>query len=563
MSLRKKKMLKTLIKKQLSELMSATLSSFNAKARKTGKKTSVGMIVLIAILFAYVIGVFSFMLIGSSLTICVPLVENGYAWFYFALPFGLNFVLSVFLGIFSSQSHLFNAKDNDLLLSMPIRPRDILASRIIVMMLPDYLMGLWIGGVFGGVYVSFYGIDPIRVLIFCLLVLAVPLLAVSIYSLVGWAVSAITARIKRKQLVTTFISIIFIVLYFWLYTRFMDAMTSLEENADMSAVFDSLASFANKIAAYLPPLKWIGSAVADRSAVNTLLSLVVTVVPFVVVLGLISRSFIGIVTDRRGAKKTRYHAGRSLKASSSARALYLRELKRTLNCSTYLMNAGIGTLMMIIFAIIITQTDTGEMMTLLTQEMPGIERIFPLCAALLICLISSTVMFTASSVSLEGKQLWIIRSLPIEAEKILLAKVALHMTFAVPASLIASGILCLVARPNAFELIPYFLLPLVFNLFAALFGLIINLRFPKLNWTNEVQPVKQGLASFLGMFVPGVAAFVVGGGALLLTASYMIVGDKPWITAVAMIVLTLLFALVCLILYKVLKKWGVRRFDAL
>ena len=561
--MRKKKMLKILIKKHLSELVSSTVANFNSKTAKKGKRTSVGMIVLIAVLFTYIIGVFSFMMVSSALMICVPLVENGYAWFYFALPFGMDIVITVFLGIFSSQGHLFNAKDNDLLLSMPIRPRDILASRIIVMMLPDYLIGILITGVFGGVYAWFYGVTFVGTLIFCLMMLTVPLLSVAIYSLVGWAVSAITARIKRKQLVTTAVSLAFLALYFYLYSGFMNAMTSFEESADMSVILGSLASVADKISTYLPPLKWIGAAVAEQSAVYTLLSLAVTVIPFVIVLTLISRSFIGIVTAKRGTKKTRYDAKRSIKATSAVKALYLRELGRTLNCSTYLMNAGIGALMTVIMAVFITQGDMGEMMASVSGILPGVERLLTLGAAFLICLVSSTVMFTASSVSLEGKQLWIIRSLPVESEKILLAKVALHMTFAAPASLIASGILCLIARPNALEAIPYFLLPIVFNLFAAFWGLVINLRFPKLVWTNEIQPVKQGLASLLGMFGSGIAAFVIVGGAFLITASFIGDSNKTWICAAAMTALTVVFALGCLILYKVLKKWGVRRFETL
>jgi hypothetical protein len=43
------------------------------------------------------------------------------------------------ISIFTAQAELFEAKDNDLLLSMPIKPRTILLSRIGIMIQYDYL----------------------------------------------------------------------------------------------------------------------------------------------------------------------------------------------------------------------------------------------------------------------------------------------------------------------------------------------------------------------------------------------------------------------------------------
>ncbi len=554
-------MLKILIKKQLAASFASMLTNRHSK---TAKKPSVGIVILVVFLFLYLAVALFMMMFGLATAICRPLVDNGYGWFYFAMPFGLCFLISVFFGIFSSQAQIFSAKDNELLLSMPIPPRDILASRLIMMMDTDYLIEIAVVAIFGGVYASVYGVTLVGTLTICLLTLVMPLLAVSIYSMLGWIVSLITARIKRKQLVSTVISVTFLILYFTAYSSFMNMITSMEEGAEVVELFEMLAPMADSFAKYLPPLTWIGNAIVGQSIIDLLLVLAVTIIPFAIVLWLISRSFIGIVTAKRGGKKAVYNANGSLKTATVGKALYFRELKRTLNCSIYLVNAGFGAIMLLVVAVLLTMNfDTNGMLAELGEEMQFIARAIPLGAALLICLISSTICFTASSVSLEGKYLWIVKSLPVDTEKLLLSKVAVHLTFALPASLIASGIVCIVARPTILEVVPYFLLPIAFNVFSALFGLLMNLRFPKLDWINEAQPVKQGLAAFLGMFVPFICLIIIGLGVAGVSLLLAVTLDAAWIVTVGMAFLVLAFAILSLVLYNILKKWGVRRFEKL
>ncbi len=554
-------MLKILIKKQLAAFLSSMVVGRGAKAKK---KPSVGIIILVAFLMLYLVGAMLMMMIGLSVSTCQHLVENGYGWFYFAMPFGICLLISVFFGIFSSQSQIFNAKDNELLLSMPIPPRDILISRLFMMMAPDYFIEMLVVAVFGVVYTMFYGATLVGTLILCLLVIVMPLLAVAIYSLLGWIISLITSRIKRKQLVSSVISVAFLILYFTAYSSFMETMTDIEEGSAVGSIIDVFAPFADKLAAYVPPLKWIGLSVAEHSAVYTLLTLAITLIPFAIVIWVLSRSFIGIVTSKRGGKKATYNAEGSVKTASVGKALYLRELKRTLNCSIYLINAGLGVIMVIIIAVMLaSQADMHGLRSIIETEMPALSGIVPLLAALLICLISTTVTFTSSSVSLEGRYLWIVKTLPIDTEKLLMSKVLMQLTFSVPSSLIASGIMCIVVRPSWVEIVPYFLLPIVFNVLAAIFGLIMNLRFPKFDWINEAQPVKQGLAAFLGMFVPMVVTIIVGVGVTAASAALAFVLGYSWILTLGMVALILIFAILTLIFYNVLKKWGVRRFERL
>ena len=48
----------------------------------------------------------------------------------------------IFGTVFTAKAQLFEAKDNELLLSLPVRPRDILASRMVSLLLWNLLFGV-------------------------------------------------------------------------------------------------------------------------------------------------------------------------------------------------------------------------------------------------------------------------------------------------------------------------------------------------------------------------------------------------------------------------------------
>ena len=95
--------------------------------------------VLIALLALYVIGslmgLFGVMFYGIN----KPLFSMGFGWLYFSIM-GLAVFIFCFVGsVFAAQAQLFNAKDNELLLSLPIRPSAILTGRLASLLLLEYL----------------------------------------------------------------------------------------------------------------------------------------------------------------------------------------------------------------------------------------------------------------------------------------------------------------------------------------------------------------------------------------------------------------------------------------
>src|SRR5699024_9310791 len=118
---------------------------FSSLFRSSGtKKMNMAMKVGIGLLAVYVIGCI-FMLFGMiGAASCLPLHQAGLDWFYFSLMGGISILLNIIGGIFASKTVLFDAKDNELLLSMPIPPFLILAGRMLSLLFLAYLWQIFV-----------------------------------------------------------------------------------------------------------------------------------------------------------------------------------------------------------------------------------------------------------------------------------------------------------------------------------------------------------------------------------------------------------------------------------
>ena len=137
-------MLKLLVKKQFLEMFRSFF--YNQKTQRA--RSAAGSIAFVAGYVLLMLGVIggSFGMLFSR--ICLPLATVGMAWLYFLLAGMLALLLGVFGSVFSTFSSLYQAKDNDLLLALPIPVRCILVSRLLAV----YLMGLMFGGAFNENY---------------------------------------------------------------------------------------------------------------------------------------------------------------------------------------------------------------------------------------------------------------------------------------------------------------------------------------------------------------------------------------------------------------------------
>ena len=127
-------MLKVLLKKQMMEVFRTYFYDAKKNRARSRSATILWMIFFVLVVVGVLGGLFTFL----ATSLCGGLVGSGVGWLYFIIFALLSICLGVFGSVFNTYAGLYLAKDNDLLLSMPIPVRDIMAARL----LNVYLLGL-------------------------------------------------------------------------------------------------------------------------------------------------------------------------------------------------------------------------------------------------------------------------------------------------------------------------------------------------------------------------------------------------------------------------------------
>ena len=112
--------------------------------------------------------------------------------------------------------------------------------------------------------------------------------------------------------------------------------------------------------------------------------------------------------------------------------------------------------------------------------------------------ILSMMPATSTSISMEGKEWWIIKSIPIKTKAVLDGKILLNLSLILPFFVVSEVLLTIALKPDFMELVWMIVIPVVLTLFGLVFGITVNLKMPVFNWENEVTVVKQSASSMLG-----------------------------------------------------------------
>ncbi len=496
------------------------MAAFGQIARGNSKKgtgTRKNSALMIGV-YIFVAAVFAFIFTMLATLIAPVLIAINADWFYFLLFIGIDVTLVFVFGVFETKSEIFECKDNELLLSMPIKPRDIVMSRIISVIIWNYiesalvfLPAIIVYAVYGGMIKGIIGA--------VILLLFIPLLPTALSCLVGYAVSVVASKFKRK----TFISVIFFVAFFAAY---MFGYSSLINGVDSMLL--NVEGFADS-AGRLAFLYAIGNAALLKPLPLVLLCFA-SLASAVGAIVLISLGFERIAFSNRGEKRIEYKEKRTSRRSVMF-SLTKKELSRFTSSATYIINSALGIVFMLIFAIYAAiKMEQLGVYAAMFSELLSIRRAInavELTAVALVSVLAVCASFSymsSCSLSLEGKSLWIIKSMPISGRTVLLSKVLSHLAVTTLPMLISSVIL-ICATGDVGRSWYYILVPQGVAVIGALVGILWNTAFPKFEFTNEAAVIKNSASVFLTMLTVMLvgAALAVMGIWLLMRVSFAIV----------------------------------------
>lgn len=126
--------------------------------------------------------------------------------------------------------------------------------------------------------------------------------------------------------------------------------------------------------------------------------------------------------------------------------------------------------------------------------MEGIaERTIPV----LLGMLPAMMPLTACSISMEGKQWWMMQTFPVSEKALARSKVLADLLVVFPFYLVSELALLIALKPDMGDVVSLVTVPAAYILFSARLGLAINRRFPVFDWENETRAVKQSTSVFL------------------------------------------------------------------
>ena len=395
-----------------------------------------------------------------------------------------------FFAFYSTSNVLYGFKDYEMISAMPIKTHTVVLAKLFYMYVADLIFMALISFPSLFVYVQKGGEADLGIVIrTTFLILSLPAFSLSLAVIIGSLVALISARFRRKNIIQIILLIIFFIGIFAL-----SFLSGSGEYVDIGGAIGKIY--------FIYPL--VVSAVS-RTGMTAIVffgcAAIVSAVTFAVCKGY--KRMNTMLLSKRTTGKFRM---KNYSVQSQGKCLFKKETGRLFSVAMYAVNALFGSLMSIVTAIVLavvfSRIEEGK-------EVFAVIAVFLPCIFTFMHILAPT---TSCSISLEGKCIWLLKTSPVDLNKLFAAKLGVNAVFNAIPALISSLIITIFLSLSAVHGTLLILIAVFAALLGGNIGLLFDLRFPTLKWDNEVKPVKQGVALLLTMlcsFVLTIAFFLI------------------------------------------------------
>ncbi|MDU1540046.1 MAG: ABC transporter permease [Paeniclostridium sordellii] len=457
------------------------------KLKNGGKKEkdkAVGMALLIALT--------TVILVTSGFSLCFYLSDfliqiNQIELLLIIGIIGCSFV-TLFTSLYKASSYLFQSKDYEMLASLPIKQSTILSSKILILILNNYLFAsafILIPGI-----VFFIKVDTSLLYIpfLIILTLAAPIIPILVSSLIAFLITNVSSRSKKNNFVSIILNLVLVAVVMLLSFNLQNIIMNLVQNSS------SIIEVTKKI---YPPAYYFVDALKNINIISLLIFLLISILPTALFIFVFADNFNKINSKLSETYKANNYKFKELKTSKSVIALLRKEINRYLSSTIYVINSSIGMILLPIFAIAIVYVGYDKIAQLLEMSIVVDMMKIQIIGVIAFCIIMTNT--SCVSISLEGKNLWILKSSPIDEMEIFKSKILLNILLTIPISVISFLVIAIKLNFELKTIVVVILSIVLLSIFIAILGLFINLLYPKLEFTSDVQVVKQSASVIISM----------------------------------------------------------------
>ena len=538
--------------KKLLSLLKATMSQdmslFRIKARNESRARKIVLPIVLALLVMFSVG--SYVAILAE-----ELAPSHLTYIVLTIFIMVTSLLTIIEGVYKSQGILFEARDNELLFSLPITQSKIFFIRIFKLITFQFLYNslfmlpaIIVYAIYEKTNVSFYLISTVMLVL-------LPIIPTILGCIFGYIIKGLSAKFKARNIMQVLFTSLILLGIFYVSFNMQGMVANIVQNAN------SIQEIITKI--YYPAGLYI-NLIQNFNILDLVTLLAINIIPAIVFVYVASIFYFKINSKlgekgngnkKVGVAKT---TEKTYRVRTQLSGLIHKEMKRFFSSPVFMVNAGFGMVLMIAVTFALSINFDGminSMMQGMETEIPipigEIKNMMPKVFYGFVVFISCMTSITSSMISLEGKSFNITKSLPVETEKILLSKVLTSNILSIPIFLICDVIFFIAFKVAIIDIVFILLASIVMPTLTALIGILMNLKYPKMNATSDTEVVKQSMSSMLSVFM---GMFVA-----ILSIAIMIMGNN-YNTNLFVALELLTFSIITFMLWRILKKYGAKRF---
>ncbi len=479
--------------KKIFSLIKAVLTEdMNLFKISTKKKNNFTKIVLPIFLAIVLMGT----MYGYSEAIMEELEKVNMEFVLLALFVLFVSILTIIEGIYKSGNLLFNCKDDNLLLSLPIKKTTVLFIRVFKFYVFELLYNtLFIlpAMIVYGVHIKpssiYYIVSFIGLLLF-------PIIPILISSIIGVFITFVSSQFKGKKFIQTMLTFMLLLGILYFSYNFEGLVINIAQKAS------SINNIITKI--YYPAGIYI-ELIKNFNIFKLIEFVFINLGLFIATVLLIGKIYFNINSKTKAINMKKSNRKYIIKTSKPIQSLIKKEFSRFISSTVFVTNAGFGLVLYIVGCVFLT-IKFDSILETFVNNVPNFSVEFirdctPLLFFAFVFMASFMTSITSSMISLEGKSINILKSLPIKPHTIIKSKVLTALLIMLPFILIGDIVVFIKFKFNVISMIFILIASVLFPLVSETIGIIVNLKYPRMDAKNDTEVVKQSMSSAMSVFI--------------------------------------------------------------
>jgi len=450
--------------------------------------------------------------------------EWGYLNLMVGLTLNVGSLIIFMLSLLTAPAIFYFSKDVEYILPLPVKPAQIIGAKFAVAMVFEYMLAVFLVGIMFAALLGNVGVGALTFNM-VLTALTLPILPMVYSTVIIMLLMRFVRFIRNPDKYNWIIGIAGLGLgvIFMVYSQ---SMFSLDEEALLAMLMGEPVTmtalnlvFATNYFAGLAVSASDFGGMALNQLLNVFFAFVGLSVFFFAARALYFKGVIGLSESNSGGKKmTREDIMTGAVGQGIFRAYVMKEIRVLFRSPVAFMNCVLMVLFMpvllaISFVPIITSGgDEGimELLAAIDLSDPRTAAIALVAVAILALTMSGAATITATAISREGRNFFVMKYLPVRYQTQLNAKAACGLTVIGVGMLVVFIPLFIIFRPPVLLAFGAVLIAATCAVFLNYLGLFFDLFKPKLEWDNEAEAVKQNMNILLMIFGGMGAAAGVG-----------------------------------------------------